>query len=234
MIKPAHLDAIRRFEGFSAEARWDYAQHTNGYGTRALHPGEVIDKAEAERRFAAAVGHAMKAVERFAPGLDAGSLAALTSLTFNAGSGWMKAGLGDAVKAGDLDAAREIFKQYVHAGGQRLPGLVTRREAEAQWLGNGDGAGSSGDLPPVDAGPAQAVAQQAAADDDMRRPGREIDDVLTALTLAGERREDGAAAERNPNGMAFADALAIALLAIQLSGRAGPQALTGRDEAERN
>ena len=244
MIKPAHLDAIRRFEGFSAEARWDHAQHTNGYGTRALHPGEVIDKAEAERRFAAAVGHAMKAVERFAPGIDAGSLAALTSLTFNAGSGWMKAGLGDAVKAGDLDAAREILKQYVHAGGQRLQGLVARREAEAQWLGNGDGAGSSGELPPVDAGPAQAVVQQAVARatvepgpavaDDMRRPGRETDDKLPALALAGERREDGAAAERHPGGMAFADALAIALLAIQLSGRAAPQALTGRDEAERH
>ncbi len=41
----AYLDAIRAFEGYAGQARWDYAQFTNGYGTRAAHPGEVVDRA---------------------------------------------------------------------------------------------------------------------------------------------------------------------------------------------
>lgn len=258
MIKPAHLDAIRRFEGFVAEARWDYAQHSNGYGTRARHPGEVIDRAEAERRFTAAIGHAMMAVERFAPGLDAGSLAALTSLTFNSGSGWMKAGLGDAVRAGDLDAAREIFRQYVYAGGQRLPGLVARREAEAQWLGSGGNAvGPSGADVPNATGPLQGAtetrfaagtaprgeqpaaalataASEEAGGDGSTCTGQAIDDAMLVLALASQRRgAERATVEPQPGGMAFAEALAVALLAIHLGGRAAPQDLAGKDEPDR-
>lgn len=52
MVEPSYLDAIKQFEGYTAKARWDYAQNSNGYGTRARFAGEVIDKAEAERRFA--------------------------------------------------------------------------------------------------------------------------------------------------------------------------------------
>jgi hypothetical protein len=38
-----YLDAIKQFEGYAAEARWHYAQNTNGYGTGARFAGEVID-----------------------------------------------------------------------------------------------------------------------------------------------------------------------------------------------
>lgn len=134
-----YLDAIRNFEGFTPKASWDYAQHTNGFGTKALFAGEVIDRTEAERRFQAEVSSARTIVEKAAPNVDDGTKAALTSLTYNAGTAWIDSGLGDAVRRGDLDAARDIFQKYNKAGGEVLPGLVNRRAQEALWIGNPDG-----------------------------------------------------------------------------------------------
>ena len=134
-INPTYLTAIKGFEGFTPQAKWDYAQYSNGYGTVARHPGEVISVAEAEKRFKSEIGKSLEIVERFAPQLDDGTKAALTSLTYNAGTAWMKAGLGSAIRSGDLDRAREIFVKYVKAGNEVLPGLVKRREAEVEWIG---------------------------------------------------------------------------------------------------
>jgi lysozyme len=131
-----YLDAIRTFEGYTPQAQWDYAQFTNGYGTKARFAGEQIDRAEAERRFHAEVSSARTIVEKAAPDVDEGTKAALTSLTYNAGTSWIGSGLGDAVRRGDLDAAREIFQKYNKAGGEVLPGLEKRRAQEALWIGN--------------------------------------------------------------------------------------------------
>ena len=130
-----YLDTIKRFEGFSPAAKPDYAQVSNGYGTRARFAGEVIDMAEAERRFTAEIGEARAIVDRNAPAADEGTKAALTSLTFNAGDAWTRSGLGEAVRGGDLTTAKALFQQYTKAGGDVLPGLVARRAAEAEWIG---------------------------------------------------------------------------------------------------
>ena len=143
-----YLDAIRKFEGFAQRAEWDYAQHTNGYGTRALFAGEVIDRAEAERRFQSEINQARAIVERNVPNADEGTKAALTSLTFNAGDKWTRSGLGEALRQGDTEIARELFLQYNKAGGQTLPGLAARRAAEADWIGNPQGPIAPGS--PVD------------------------------------------------------------------------------------
>lgn len=136
MINSKYFDEIKKFEGFAERSQWDYAQHTNGYGTRARFKGETIDRTEAENRFQTEIAQAAGIVERHAPGLDEGSKAALTSLTFNAGAAWTQSGLGAAVARGDLEAARQIFKLYDKAGGQQLPGLVQRRAVEAGWFGS--------------------------------------------------------------------------------------------------
>lgn len=138
MIGNTYLDQIKKFEGYTERPQWDYKQWSNGYGTRASGPNDVIDRAEAERRLAAEVTKAASLVDRFAPGIDPGTRAALTSLTFNAGPGWMDSGLGQAIKAGDLDKARASFLQYNQAGGQVLPGLASRRATEVGWFGQGD------------------------------------------------------------------------------------------------
>ena len=141
MLDASFLDAIKKFEGYSAKARWDYAQNTNGYGTRAQFAGEVVDKAEADKRFTNEISKAAAFVEKFAPNLDAGSKAALTSLTYNAGTAWSESGLGEAVASGDLDKARTIFLQYNKAGGSVLDGLVQRRLQEVSWFGAGNPVG---------------------------------------------------------------------------------------------
>lgn len=153
----SYLSAIKGFEGFAQRAQWDHAQFSNGYGTKALHAGEVIDKAEADRRFAAAIAGAEQVVERHAPGLDEGTKAALTSLTYNAGSAWTSSGLGAAVAAGDIERARDLFVQYSNAGGETQPGLLARRIAELQWMG-GPAAAPGPVLPASAALPASAVS----------------------------------------------------------------------------
>lgn len=165
MLGSEYLSAMKQFEGFSSRAGWDYAQNSNGYGTRALYAGEVIDKAEAERRFSAAVSQASDAVDRFAPDLDEGTRAALTSLTYNAGTAWMQSGLGEAVQAGDMDRARSLFVTYNKAGGTTLDGLVQRRLNEVAWFGKGSDAVASTAAAPSPAYDAASAAMAAASAD---------------------------------------------------------------------
>jgi lysozyme len=161
MVDANYLDAIKQFEGYRADAQWDYAQNSNGYGTRARFAGEVIDKAEADRRFSSEVQKAADFVDKFAPGLDDGSKAALTSLTYNAGTAWTKSGLGDAVASGDLDKARWLFLQYNKAGGTVVDGLVQRRLQEVAWFGQANPAtqaASAGFAAMASAASASAIA----------------------------------------------------------------------------
>ena len=135
LLDSQYLDAIKGFEGFSPTATWDYKQNSNGYGTKAQYPGETIDRDTADARFQSEVGKAADIVDNvIPPGTPAGHRAALISLTYNAGPGWINSGLGQAVKSGDWDTAQKTFTQYNKAGGQVNPGLVNRRSQEAQWF----------------------------------------------------------------------------------------------------
>lgn len=134
-MHPTYLNSIKSFEGFTPTAKWDYAQNSNGYGTRALFPGENISPEEAERRFNSEIASARSIVEKHAKGWDEGTKAALTSLTFNTGTRWIASGLGDAVRLNDIQGVRARFIEYNKAQGQLLPGLVNRRLAEADWIG---------------------------------------------------------------------------------------------------
>lgn len=147
-LPKSYLDQIKRFEGYHASPYWDYKQWTSGYGTRATGPNDApIDEAEAERRLNAEIANAARLVDEFAPGLDEGTRAALTSLTYNAGGKWMGSGLGQAVRSGDPAAIRERLTQYVKAGGQTLPGLVNRRRTEAGWIGGAPPAQDAAPMP---------------------------------------------------------------------------------------
>jgi GH24 family phage-related lysozyme (muramidase) len=144
-----YLGAIKKSEGFTPVAKFDFKQYTSGYGTRA-GPGETIDRPEAERRFNVEIGKAAAIVDQVNPNLPAGARAALTSLTFNAGADWVNSELGNRVRAGDLEGAKARFLQYNQAGGEMQPALVARRRAEAEWFG--------GTLPPAgETTPAQSL-----------------------------------------------------------------------------
>ena len=156
----SYLEAIKSFEGFTPKAQWDYAQFSNGYGTKALYAGEAISPEEAERRFKAEIEIARNIVEKHAAGWDEGTKAALTSLTFNAGTRWISSGLGEAVRNHDIEGVRERFAQYNKAGGEVLPGLMRRRLAELDWIGNGPAAAGA----PTSAKPATILAQTSHSD----------------------------------------------------------------------
>lgn len=134
VIDQGLVDFIKKQEGYSAKAYWDYKQYTIGYGTRASGPSEVIDQVEAERRLRQEIANADKLVTDFAPNLPKGVHQALLDLTYNAGPGWEKQSLGAAVKAGKWDTAKADILQYNHAGGKVLDALTRRREAEVSWF----------------------------------------------------------------------------------------------------
>jgi len=251
-VHSTYLDAIRGFEGFTAKADWDYAQFTNGYGTKAKFAGEVIDKAEADRRFAAEISEARAIVEKHAPAATEGTKAALTSLTFNAGTAWTRSGLGEAVRAGDVDRVRDLFVQYNKAGGEVLPGLAKRRLAEVAWIGspqtsaqaNGgatavaatvaDTSGVAG-FPPafMAAGvggvdPVVALPEPAAAEGGSPAfaATQELPAIPTAPTTADAKARDGGEATRLATavtGFAGEARLTQLLLASKLIGSASSQ-----------
>ena len=120
---------IAKQEGFRPTAYWDYKQYSIGHGTRG-RPGETISREEAGQRLQSEIANARQSVDDFAPDAPPGVKDALTSLTFNAGSGWQQSGLGRLIREGRYDEARDRFQQYIKAGGTPLPGLVSRRQAE--------------------------------------------------------------------------------------------------------
>lgn len=151
-----YLDRIKNFEGYAPRASWDYKQHTNGYGTRARYPGEVITQEEAQKRFDDELTNANAFVKSLRTPMTDGQEAALTDLTFNAGPKWAGSGLGKAVRGGDWDTARERLQQYIRADGDVLPGLVNRRREAASWTTGApqtsnlaSSGASSGSVPPV-------------------------------------------------------------------------------------
>ncbi len=209
-----YLDAIRNFEGYTPQASWDYAQFSNGYGTRAKFAGEVIDRVEAERRFQTEVSAARAIVEKAAPHMDDGTKAALTSLTYNAGTSWIESGLGDAVRRGDLDAVRDIFQQYNKAGGEVLPGLVNRRAQEALWIGNADGSAggaSAGSMlvATADSGAAALPPVVLEADQSARKL-QEIINIGPAKSVGSFARSEASLFDRAPRAETIARREALA------------------------
>jgi hypothetical protein len=133
-LEESYLDKIKQFEGFEPSGKWDYHQYSNGYGTRAAYPGEVIDRETADYRLRREINTAGNAVDSMFPGLQRGTRASLVELTHNTGTAWMDEGLGDAVRNRDWDKAKKLFLQYNHAGGQQLEGLKQRRIVGASWM----------------------------------------------------------------------------------------------------
>jgi lysozyme len=127
---------ILQEEGWAPRAKWDYRQWTNGYGTKAAGPGEVISREEAGRRFTDEVNRASDAVNNVVPDDAPQNVRdALTSFTFNVGTAWTRGGrLATAVSNGDWNRAANIMAGYVHAGGQVVPDLVGRRQREIRLM----------------------------------------------------------------------------------------------------
>jgi lysozyme len=133
-LDPKLVTYVMGVEGFAPTAFWDYKQWTNGYGTRAHFPHETISKATAQLRLMIELEAAQASVDHFRAQLPDGIRAALTDLTFDAGTGWMHAGLGEVVTSGDTDEIKTHLLEYDMAGGKVNAGLVERRKTEASWF----------------------------------------------------------------------------------------------------
>jgi uncharacterized protein (TIGR02594 family) len=155
------LDMIKGFEGLRLNAYQDSAGvWTIGYGhTGGVRPGDRITQAQAEQYLRGDVKWAEQAVrDNVKVPLTQGQFDALVSFTFNLGAGALqKSTLLKKLNAGDYAGAQAEFGKWVHAGGQRLEGLVRRRAEEAALFGNKPPSGTA-PAPAPAPGPAPAPA----------------------------------------------------------------------------
>ena len=148
-VPKAAVDLAKRFEGFERKAKrgveitaipyicpagfW-----TIGYGHLCDPKHPPITEAKAEVYLARDLQTALVATLRYCPVLATepdGRLAAIVDFTFNLGAGRLQTStLRRRINQRDWGAAGQELRRWVYGGGKVLPGLVSRREAEAAWL----------------------------------------------------------------------------------------------------
>lgn len=139
---PACYDLIKRFEGLRLDAYQDVAGIcTIGWGHtgKSVRMGDRIDESQAEAYLNADVTRtACQVLDLFTIQPTQNQLDALTCFAFNVGIGNLSTStLLRKLKSGDIQGAANEFSKWVIAGGEPLPGLVARRQAERSlFLGN--------------------------------------------------------------------------------------------------
>jgi lysozyme len=108
---------------------------TIGYGILCApnHPPITLERGEEmlARVLPAYVGHAL----RLSPHLTGDRLVAISDFIFNLGPArYAGSTLRKRVNDEDWSDARTEIRRWVFGGGKKLPGLILRREAEAQLL----------------------------------------------------------------------------------------------------
>lgn len=141
---------IKGFEGFLQYAQWDYKQWTIGYGTgveKDAYPNGITE-AEADRLLREVVIVYEKFVQNF---LDKYNITvtqnqydALVSFTYNMGNVWtnesevtIRTYLINGISNYSAQQITDAFKLWCKAGGEVLPGLLRRREKEAELFLSG-------------------------------------------------------------------------------------------------
>ena len=202
-LSQAGLNLIKSHEGLRTTAYQDpVGVWTIGYGhTGTAKPGQKITEAQAEQLLRQDVGWAQDAVRKNVKvPLTQGQFDALVSFTFNLGAGALgRSTLLKKLNAGDYAGAQAEFGKFVHAGGRVLPGLVRRRNEEAQMFGNQRPQGGTAPAPQPSTPPAPAPGTGTAAGSYTVRSGDTLSGIatrhgvsLSALTAANPQI-------RNPN-----------------------------------
>jgi len=148
------LALIKEFEGLRLSAYQDSAGvWTIGHGhTNGVRQGDTCTEAQAARWLVDDVGYAEGIVSSNVwPALNQSQFDAVVSFVFNIGPGrqgvkdgflTLKKGgpstLLKCLRAGDYACAANQFQYWVSAGGQKLSGLIRRREAERVLFESGD------------------------------------------------------------------------------------------------
>lgn len=143
------LALTKSFEGLRLEAYEDSAGvWTVGYGHTgpAVFEGQTVTDAEAEAMLLADLEDAVRCVNRrVTAAISQGQFDAMVDFCFNAGRGnFLQSTLLRKVNAGDFAGAAAQFGLWVHAGGEVVPGLVRRRQAEAEMFSGEQRAAAQG------------------------------------------------------------------------------------------
>lgn len=131
------IDLIKRFEGYEGKAYLCPAgTWTIGYGhTPGVIEGQTCTREQAERWLREDLKTAEAAVNALEPArpLRQCEFDALVSFVYNIGAGrFFNSTLRRKVLANPGNPTiRDEFENWIYAGGRILPGLVARREAEA-------------------------------------------------------------------------------------------------------
>ena len=147
-VPQAAVDLAKRFEGFHRMPKSDPGRAhpyvcpagfwTIGYGHLCDPTHPPISEDEAEAYLSRDLVTALDATLRFCPVLATeteGRLAAIVDFTFNLGAGRLQTStLRRRVNQRDWAASANEVRRWVYGGGKVLPGLITRREAEATLL----------------------------------------------------------------------------------------------------
>lgn len=136
-ISAEGLAFVKGFEGFRAEPyKCPAGVWTIGYGTTQGITKDTVPITEeaASRMLEADLDEIASVVSKYLPELRQNQADAVLSFCYNCGvDAFSRSGLCHAIRKNpdDFEAIRREFMRWVHAGGEVLPGLVKRREAEA-------------------------------------------------------------------------------------------------------
>ena len=147
-IPPAAIMLAKRFEGFHRVPRNDPGRAypyvcpagywTIGFGHLCDQSHPPVTEDEAEDYLASDLTAALNATLRFCPVLATEPerrLAAIVDFTFNLGAGRLQTStLRRRINQLDWVAAGMELRRWVYGGGNVLPGLVKRRDAEIGQL----------------------------------------------------------------------------------------------------
>jgi GH24 family phage-related lysozyme (muramidase) len=133
------LEYVKSKEGFHEKAFWDYAQYTNGYGTKALSSSERVTEAVAARRLQVDIDRRRQFVVSYSEengrNWTDDQINALTSFIYNGGNGWLSQVTNNGTRTDEEIA--QAMNLYNKAGGEVLQGLVDRRAEESAWFKKG-------------------------------------------------------------------------------------------------
>lgn len=135
------IELIKEFEGCELKAYQDsVGVWTIGYGhTKNVKKGDVITQKQADQFLIEDLADAENAVNRLVKvEINQDMFDALSSFTFNLGAGSLHSStLLKLLNQSKYSEASEQFTRWVYAGGQKLSGLIRRREAEQKLFRSG-------------------------------------------------------------------------------------------------
>lgn len=130
------IELIKKHEGLRLKAYLCPAgKWTIGYGhTKDVKPGQVITEEEAERLLRDDLAIAENEINRHNLDINQNQFDALASFVYNVGVGNFRTStLLKKIKANPNDESiADEFRRWVYSNGKKLPGLVKRREEEAE------------------------------------------------------------------------------------------------------